>query len=487
LTGLQKGEREEGQRSGLPRVLTITLEGSNGGKDWASSFEFTYNSTEQISVKPSGSGDPAIPQEAADLKIVHIPPFSGIGAEETRYIQPEYQDLLIGQGKPGDIIRNLLLEVFEQCDKDKNDSSWVDLCEQINGIFHYQLLTPQSKGRPFIVCEYLKGIPRKGHGKDSYASLDIATAGSGFLQVLLLLAFFYARPASVLLMDEPDAHLHVILQKQVYDRLRLIASRRKCQLIIATHSEVIIDNTGPGQILSFYREPHPLVTDTDRDEVREAIKRLTATDLLLAEASPGILYLEGNSDFSILRPWSRIRNHRTKDWFSGTDCFWHNNQGRNPREARDHFFALRAVRKNFQGVLLLDGDNRGMADRDVVSEGLTIERWHRYEIENYLFRPAILLRFIASRTEPLFVNAAKKYLEDELPRGVFNEPMKQHDAVDNQAVSKTLLPGLMSVAQIELSKSEYYLIAEQMLPEEIDNEVVEKLDAIAGAVLTHGA
>ena len=84
-------------------------------------------------------------------------------------------------------------------------------------------------------------------------------------------------------------------------------------------------------------------------------------------------------------------------------------------------------------------------------------------------RPTILLRFIASRIEFLFVNAAKKYLEDELPRGVFNEPMKQHDAVDNQAVSKTLLPGLMSVAQIELSKSEYYLVAEQMLPEEIDD------------------
>jgi len=45
-----------------------------------------------------------------------------------------------------------------------------------------------------------------------------------------------------------------------------------------------------------YKEPHPLVTETDRDEVGEAIKRLTATDLLLAEASPGVLYLEGNSE-----------------------------------------------------------------------------------------------------------------------------------------------------------------------------------------------
>ncbi len=38
--------------------------------------------------------------------------------------------------------------------------------------------------------------------------LDISSAGSGALQVLLLFAFLYARPATVILLDESDSHQH---------------------------------------------------------------------------------------------------------------------------------------------------------------------------------------------------------------------------------------------------------------------------------------
>ncbi len=266
-----------------------------------------------------------------DLKIIYVPPFSGIGAEETGYDVP-YQNLLIGQGKAGDILRNMLLEVYIKSQDNPDDDVWETLCSHIREIFRFELLPPEYEGRPYILCEYLPGIPRKTRGKDSLYALDIASGGSGFHQVLLLLAFFYARPASVLLLDEPDAHLHVILQKQIYDRLRLIASERKCQLIVATHSEILIDGTNPEQILSFFREPHLLLNDTERDQIREAIKRLPATDIMLAEDADGVLYVEGESDFNLLRAWARILEHPVYEWMTQTP-FWHSNQGRNPAEA----------------------------------------------------------------------------------------------------------------------------------------------------------
>jgi hypothetical protein len=40
------------------------------------------------------------------------------------------------------------------------------------------------------------------------------------------------------------------------------------------------------------------------------------------------------------------------------------------------------------------------------------------------------------------------------------------------------LPGFFEAANLPLTKSEYYQIASQMLPEEIPGEVAEKLDAI---------
>jgi hypothetical protein len=472
LTGLRTDELLEGQRLGQPRVLTIEVEGATQQGPWRLAFEFRYQNTELVYVKPSSEHIDQLPQAAQDISVVHIPPFSGIGPEETRYDRP-YQDLLIGQGKAGDILRNLLLEVYEKEDK----ADWESLCARIGDIFGYRLQPPKYGGAPFIVCEYLRGIP-KSTGKNGLPELDIASAGSGFHQVLLLLGFFFARPSTVLLLDEPDAHLHVILQKQVYDLLRSIASRRRCQLVIATHSEVLIDGTSPGQIVSFYRKPHILLSDTDRDQIREALKRLTALDILLSEQSPGILYVEGETDFNLLRAWAQVLSHPLSSWF--TKCpFWHSNQGRNPREAKGHYFALRAAGRELPGALLLDGDNRGLPDREVTAEGLTVQRWERYEAESYLMHPEALVRFVASRMFPLMGDVARRFLQDQLPPAVYRDPLAHHDFWVNTPASKTLLPALFQAVQLPLSKEEYYLIAEQMLPEEIPLEVGSKLERMA--------
>ena len=71
-----------------------------------------------------------------NLHIVHVPPFSGIGAEETRY-DKAYQNLLIGQGKPGDILRNLLLELHQE-----KTEEWNQLCADVKEMFGYKLLPP---------------------------------------------------------------------------------------------------------------------------------------------------------------------------------------------------------------------------------------------------------------------------------------------------------------------------------------------------------
>jgi hypothetical protein len=409
-----------------------------------------------------------------NISVAHVPPFSGIGVAETRYDRP-YQNFLIGQGKPGDILRNLLLEVYHKTDK----KDWNDLCKRVEEIFGYRLLPPEYEGRPFIVCEYIRGIP-EGKGKDGLPVLDISSAGSGFNQVLMLLGFFYARPASILLLDEPDAHLHVILQRQIYNQLQSIAAERRCQLVVATHSEILIEDTSPDRILSFYSTPRVLVADTERDQVREALKRLTAMDILLAEGAKGVLYLEGETDFNLLRSWAKILNHPTHEFFSKAP-FWHNNQGRNPTEARGHFFALRAVKPTVAGYLLLDGDNRDLPDHEISANGLTVSRWRRYEVENYLIHPTSLTRFVGSKKgAPLFASASEKFLREVLlPGEVFNNPLGVHDYLNNTPASKSILPRFFQNAAIDIRKNEYYQIADQMMPDEISDDVKFKLDEIA--------
>jgi predicted ATPase len=478
LTALSKAELGPDQKPGEPRLIHITVSGSQGltqAEPWSLTMELRYQSTELIYVKPVELGETDIPQQALALSIVHCPPFSGIGAEEKR-MDRGAQNLEIGRGKSGDILRNLLLEVSH------HKENWDALVADIQELFSVTLQPPEySEALPFILCEYLGGIPAEGRGKGGFPQFDIASGGSGFHQVLLLLSFFYARPATVFLLDEPDAHLHVILQRQIYDRLRAVASRRDCQLIIATHSEVILDSTPPVRVVSFLGKPHPLVRADQRDQVREAMSRLTTLDLLLAEQGRAVLYCEGESDFDILRAWSQVLNHPAKRFFSKP--FFHVNEGRNPREAKGHLFAVHAIHPSIRGLLLLDGDNRSLPDRELSADGLLIVRWHRYEIENYLVVPAAIRRTLSPEPADLFTapvaSKAIDYLKTQLPPAFFTNPLADSAAIVSVPASKELLPQMFEAAGRPLEKGDFFLIAQNMRPEEIHPEVVRVLDAIS--------
>lgn len=473
-TSLRKDEGKQGS----PRPMVITLHGIDPqGEEWRFGFEFRYSGPEQIHVKPV-AGDMVHLETARErVSVVYVPPFSGIGVNETRHDRP-YQDMLVGQGKGGDILRNLLLEVAE-FDKGAN---WLRLESIVEEVFGYRLLKPAYDGTPYITCQYLKGIP-SGRGFAGFAPLDVSTTGSGFHQLLLILAFMFARPSSLILLDEPDAHLHVLLQKQLYDILRALCHESKGQLVIATHSEVLIDNTSPSQIVSFYDKPHSLASVADRDQVREALKRVTSLELLLAESASGILYLEGTTDFDLLKAWAEVLDHPLKEWFSNLP-FWQNNQGRNPKEARAHFFALKAIRPNLRATFLLDGDNRNLPDREIGADGLEILRWERYEAESYLIHPASLQRFLEAERGGLFAKPALDYLHDQLPPAFFHSPLETSNFLRSEPASKTLLPELLKHAGLNLPKNEFFILARQMRKEELPQEIWDKLDAIRGIVVT---
>ncbi len=133
------------------------------------------------------------------------------------------------------------------------------------------------------------------------------------------------------------------------------------------------------------------------------------------------------------------------------------------------------------GALLLDGDNRGLPEHEVRADGLVVLRWERYESESYLVHPEALLRFVRSRL-PLFPGQAERYLRDQLPPAVYREPLQTTDFLRATPASKTLLPGLFDAAGLQVGKKEFYLVAEQMTPEEVPSEVKEKLDAIHQAL-----
>lgn len=72
--------------------------------------------------------------------------------------------------------------------------------------------------------------------KQNGKTYDLISGGNGFHQTMTLLAFLYGYQPSTILLDEPDAHLHVNLQRELLDYFKRKSAEKGVQFLIATHA-----------------------------------------------------------------------------------------------------------------------------------------------------------------------------------------------------------------------------------------------------------
>ena len=65
-----------------------------------------------------------------------------------------------------------------------------------------------------------------------------------------------------MLLDEPDAHLHILLQDRIFAMLKKFAKESISQLIMATHSERIINAVEPRHLCVLLDKPK-IIADTN--------------------------------------------------------------------------------------------------------------------------------------------------------------------------------------------------------------------------------
>ena len=169
---------------------------------------------------------PGLIEKAASIDVELLYPMSGIETEEP-LLQPGRIGVLLGQGQTAQVLRNLCLMVFRKAPED-----WKKIAELMERLFRLKLADPAETARGGIDLFY-----RQDRVKER---LDVALAGRGLQQMLLIFAYLYSHRHSVLLIDEPDAHLEILRQKQVYVLLREIAARNESQVVLVTHSDVIL-------------------------------------------------------------------------------------------------------------------------------------------------------------------------------------------------------------------------------------------------------
>jgi predicted ATPase len=456
-------------------------------------FRFKADGLMQVRPKADAAVNAWVLQDAKlRLRTTFIPAMSGLSREERRLADPEAIDDLLAQGRPGEVLRNLLVIAH------KDDQAWRALNNTIARLFDYELLPPQSGA--VLICEY------RHRGGDNPPKFDIASAGSGFLQVLLLLALLLTQHRDaemgslILLIDEPDAHLHLILQRSIYGELRSVAASRQAQLFVATHSEMIVNNVEARELYLMYGTPRLVASDLERAQLVNSFGALTHSDILEAEGARGALYTEDFTDIDILEAFARVLNDDAALKLLSRDVLTKSSQAPLPDglgefSPQKHWEMLKLIRADFPALELLDGDSKNQAADSIsgTAEKMQRIRWRRYEIESYLIHPAALQRFVEKRSggdslgtpHTLGQQQMTGELEKTLQKEFMNDPTHPIPLVEtyfrSEPVSKTLLPGLMQAAGLNVPKREFYEIAALFDPQEVHPEIVERLGQIKQA------
>jgi len=333
--------------------------------------------------------------------IAYVPPFSGLEPnEEWRDDGPLRKQ--VGKAQPGSVLRNLLLRVWEE-----NREDWTEIKRVIKQWFSVDLSNPKyERGVDTqIVCEYSQ------EGK----SYDIISGGSGFHQTLTLLAFFYGYKPTTILLDEPDAHLHVNLQREILDYFKnQKALQRNTQFLIATHAEEFIQGVDVRQIISL------LVRIPKRVESTPAILTAMAdvSNLEITQLSelsiPILLYVEGETDERLLRGWSTPLGMQE---ILNQVCFRVMRGGSKDKMKADsdsHFKGVQQVIPSAKRLILLDYDDETTFHPE--QDNPVLYEWQRKNIENYLLvsdawtRAA--LKKIGIGNDDIFSSPIRKIIED---------------------------------------------------------------------------
>ena len=459
--------------------IEVVVDGNKNGIAWSCGLEFDFSNSESFFCRPlrSAGGRMEVPEEAYDVQVAFLPPMSGLTSNETK-LDAGAINVRLGEGRTAEVLRNLCYQVAE-----KGHDAWNSLVSRVRELFRMELDIPS------YVAE--RGEIQMGYRDATGCQLDLSSSGRGLQQTLLLLAYLELHPGSVLLLDEPDAHLEILRQRDIYKLLTQASRSGGSQLIIASHSEEVLNQaaaTDEHGVVAFLGKPH-LIPQGRTSSVRRALNAIRFDQYYLAEQRGWVLYLEDYTDLAILEAFAEHLGHPSRAALKSPFLVSIGNQ---PNTGRGHFDALAEAKPDLMGFLLVDRDAAGLQSR-----GNLVERkWKRREIENYLCQPVTLERYAAQLGEsrsggPLFaqtdaeraIKTMRTVIGDRVAPAVLRDPtdtwwtnVKASDEFLDMVFPEFCRR--MGIGPDVVKKRDYYQLVPHIDRESIDPEVIDVLDTI---------
>lgn len=228
----------------------------------------------------------------------YIPGLAGLAERETLLAQPQLRRQA-ASGDAGGVLRNILLNLASRRPDDTTDDAGAQRLKKLNELI--------SSVHPDVSI-VIKFDEREDYNiSATYTDPNIPgrprsleTLATGVLQVVQIFAYLVLFRPRILLIDEPDAHLHPDKQERLIEALESAASEFNTQIVLTTHSPHIVRAATSTSTLVWMNQGSVKTDDTD------AIRRLLGWGGLDKSA---MFFVEDEDDVAIraiMRQWPEL-------------------------------------------------------------------------------------------------------------------------------------------------------------------------------------
>lgn len=371
------------------------------------------------------------------LSIVYLPTFAGVLPKENKATIAERRAFL-GRGMAGSVIRNMIYDLYLE-DKELRDkllkgktrlnsldkqelnkrSPLQKLQNNLRTTFLSQLeIEPFSEDFHTVLRIYERKVVQKNGElfvlpKSQYTPRDIITQGSGYLQWLSIFSILYSSNIDILLLDEPDAHLHASLQSELLNKLRT-ATEDDCekQILVSTHSVEMIKQA-PLEIIFSMDTRKYLYEETSRVAVLNGIGSEYFPKIDLLKKYKRLIFVENESDKKILSILGNICGMPLPTEI----VYWANTDSHATR--KKIFDSLKTIIPELKCISLRDRD---MDNPDIIGDRLLYKgtsladdspilllQWRRKNIESYLLCPRAIAEASGKTVEEIEKHIQQKF------------------------------------------------------------------------------
>lgn len=232
-----------------------------------------------LNFKVLTASEELVTPEIQNYEPLYISGFVGIHFQEERMF-PATLEAKVSAGNINSIIRNIILDLkIHNPDKFK----YLNTLLSAEFGFHIREINFHEDNDLYVISEY------EETARGSGVSLDFSSCGSGIMQIMQIIAVilrYCPEKTKIVLIDEPDAHLHSNLQVKFINILMEIQRKLDIQIILSTHSTAIIQNAEPEDVIPILAHAPVNKGLTCSNEVQKTIAdRLDAYELGKAKIS----------------------------------------------------------------------------------------------------------------------------------------------------------------------------------------------------------